>query len=163
MNRKYFIDANILITAHRSYYPFDIAPGFWDQFIEKASSKVIFIEKVSDEILRGEDQLSDWYQENSANFILMKIPDTNVINSYSRIINSINSNIQYKQSAKDEFATLADSWLCAYGLAYKHPVLTLEKYQANSKKRILIPNICREFKIECIDLFQFMRETKFKL
>ncbi len=32
------------------------------------------------------------------------------------IINSVNDNAQYKQSAKDEFASVADSWLCAYAL-----------------------------------------------
>jgi len=31
MEVKYIIDANIFITAHRQIYPFDIAPGFWEQ------------------------------------------------------------------------------------------------------------------------------------
>lgn len=39
MNNKYLIDSNIFITAHRPLYPFDIAQGFWEQLIEKASEK----------------------------------------------------------------------------------------------------------------------------
>ena len=46
MENKYIIDSNIFITAHRLIYPFDIAPSFWGQIIEKASDKIIIIEKV---------------------------------------------------------------------------------------------------------------------
>lgn len=58
MNNNYLIDSNIFITAHRLLYPFDIAPGFWEQLIEKASEKMIIIEKVNNEIVRGGDQLT---------------------------------------------------------------------------------------------------------
>ena len=27
----FLIDANSLITPHLTYYPFDFAPGFWEQ------------------------------------------------------------------------------------------------------------------------------------
>ena len=32
---KYLLDSNVFITPHRLYYPFDFAPGFWDQLAEK--------------------------------------------------------------------------------------------------------------------------------
>ena len=28
---KFILDANIFITPYRSYYPFDLARGFWEQ------------------------------------------------------------------------------------------------------------------------------------
>lgn len=52
MDKKYLIDSNIFITAHRTLYPFDIAPGFWQQLIEKAAKKIIIIDKVNSEIVR---------------------------------------------------------------------------------------------------------------
>lgn len=162
-HKRYLIDSNIFITAHRALYPFDIAPGFWEQLIDKASEKIVIIEKVNDEILRGEDQLAEWYLENKDKFNIVTIPESAVIESYGKIISSINENKQYKQPAKDEFASIADSWLCAYGLAYNYTIVTYEKYSPNSKKRIMIPNICFEFDIKYIDLLQFMRETGFKL
>lgn len=163
MDKKYLIDSNIFITAHRALYPFDIAPGFWKQLIDKASKKIIIIEKVNEEILKGEDQLTDWYKENKDKFNVLTIPEYEVLESYKEIISSINENEQYKQSAKDEFASIADSWLCAYGLAYDYTIVTYEKYAPNSKNRILIPNICLEFNIRYIDLLEFMRETGFRL
>ncbi len=83
--------------------------------------------------------------------------------SYSNIINYVNESKQYLQSAKDEFASIADSWLCAYGLAYDCTIVTLEKLQIDTKKRILIPNICTDFEIKYIDLLQFMRAIGIKL
>lgn len=161
MDKKYLLDTNILIDAHRRLYPFDIAPGFWDQLLDKASDRVVIIEKVNDEIMAGEDQLTNWYSENKSRFIIRTIPDQPVMAAYTRIINSINDSDMFKQAAKDEFASIADSWLCAYGLAYNYTIITNEIYKANIRKRIPIPNICREFNINYIDLLKFMREEGF--
>lgn len=162
MEHKYLVDANIFITAHRQRYPFDIAPSFWQQLVDKAADKIIIIEKVEDEILRGRDELAQWYNEQRSNFTILKIPEQEVILSYSKIINSVNENEQYKQSAKDEFASIADSWLCAYALAHEATIVTLEVYQQAAKKRVKIPNIYEEFDIRYIDMLKFMREIGMK-
>ncbi len=162
MGDKYLIDANVFMTAHRQLYPFDIAPSFWEQLVEKASSKIIIIGEIQKEILKGQDILVDWYERESAKFTVIDMP-LEVIESYKIIINSINDNEQYKPSAKEEFASSADSWLCAYGLALGETIVTLEKYNAEIKNRIKIPNVCEEFKVEYIDLLQFMREVGIRL
>jgi hypothetical protein len=163
MANKHLVDANIFITAHRQYYPFDLAPSFWDQIIEKASDKIVIIEKVDKEIVKGKDLLTDWYESHKSSFTLLTIPEKEILTSYSKIINSINVNKQYKQSAKDEFAMIADSWLCAYGLAYDYTIVTLEKFDPDARKRIMIPNVCIEFGIKYIDLFNFMRQVSIRL
>ena len=66
-------------------------------------------------------------------------------------------NKQYYESAKVDFANTADSWLCAYALTYNYIVVTQEVYSPNIKNRIKIPNICEEFNIRYIDLFQFLK------
>ena len=33
------MDANVFITAHRQLYPFDVAPSFWEQLVDKAADK----------------------------------------------------------------------------------------------------------------------------
>jgi hypothetical protein len=163
MGNKYIIDSNVFITAHRQIYPFDVAPSFWEKLVEKASGKIIIIEAVQKEILKGQDLLAEWYEREKIKFQVYGIPDQEVIEAYKKIISSINDNEQYKLSAKEEFASLPDSWLCAYGLAYKDTIVTLEKYSAGIKNRIKIPNVCREFDIEYIDLLQFMRELSIRL
>lgn len=163
MADKYLIDANIFITAHRQYYSFDIAPSFWEQIVDKASNRIVIIEPVKKEILRGEDILADWYISVCTNFLVLGIPDSVVLEAYRKIINSINENNQYRQSAKEKFAGVADSWLCAYGLAYNYTIVTCETYKAEIKNNIKIPNVCKEFGISYINLSQFMREVDIKL
>ena len=41
--------------------------------------------------------------------------------------------------------------------------MTLEKYDDDIRRRVKIPNVCREFGIEYIDLLQFMREVGIRL
>ena len=59
MGDKYIVDSNIFITAHRQIYPFDIVPSFWEQLADKALGKIIIIEAVQKEILKGQDQKQD--------------------------------------------------------------------------------------------------------
>lgn len=163
MSRKYLIDANVLMTAHRQLYPFDLAPGFWNQLLEKSADLIIIIEQVDQEIIAGNDNLKDWYIENKDQFELLGIPEQAVRQSYAEIVNYVDGNSQYFLSAKEEFYGVADSWLCAYGLALGYPIVTLEQPKYQARKRILIPNICEDFNIEYIDLLKFMREIEIKL
>jgi hypothetical protein len=163
MRDKYLFDANVFMTAHRQLYPFDLAPGFWEQLVEKASDRIVIIEEIEKEIRKGQDLLVEWYDRECSKFTVLGIPGLEVIRSYRVIINSINTNEQYTPSAKREFASSADSWLCAYGLALGETIVTLEKYDDDIRRRVKIPNVCREFGIEYIDLLQFMREVGIRL
>ncbi len=147
MEFKYIMDTNVFITAHRQMYPFDVAPGFWKQLVDKAADKIIIIEEVQNEILKGRDPLADWYRHQSSNFTVLETPGPKVIEAYRKVINSVNGNGKYTQLAKDEFAAVADSWLCAYALGCNLPIVTLEKYKAGVKNRVIIPNVCEEFGI----------------
>ena len=163
MRDKYLIDANVFMTAHRQLYPFDLAPGFWKQLVDKASNRIIIIEEIQKEIRKGQDLLVEWYERECAKFTVLGIPDPSVIKSYRTIISSVNDNEQYTPSAKREFASSADSWLCAHGLAFGKTIVTLETYSAGIKNRVKIPNVCRDFGIDYIDLLRFMREIGIRL
>ncbi len=162
MKYSYLLDANIFITAHRQRYPFDIVPSFWKQLIDRAADQVMIIEKVEEELLRGKDELTEWYEEQSAHFTVLNIPTQEVIASYRQIINFVNESEQYTPSAKEEFASIADSWLCAYALASNATIVTLEVYQQAAKRRIKIPNVCENFNVRYIDLLKFMREVSMR-
>ncbi len=163
MRAKYLIDANVFMTAHRQLYPFDLAPSFWEQLVEKASDRIVIIEEIQKEIRKGQDLLVKWYKQECSKFTVLGIPEPDVINAYRMIINSVNVSKRYTRLAKQEFASSADSWLCAYGLASGETIVTLETYDAEIKKRVKIPNICRVFGIQYIDLIQFMREIGIRL
>lgn len=163
MDKKYIIDSNILISSSRRFYPFDIMPGFWRQFLEKIDGKVVLIDKVKEEIFNGDDELSDWLRENQSCFIQKNMSDIDVINAYSKIIQNVADDFNYREAAKEEFARVADSWICAHALAHEYVVVTEETYEPDGKKRVKIPNICRDYGIEYINMLQFFRNIEVKI
>ena len=65
----YLVDSNVLIEAKNRYYAFDNAPGFWE-WLERAhrAGRVFSIEKVEEELLRGDDELAKWAQGHHSFF-----------------------------------------------------------------------------------------------
>jgi hypothetical protein len=65
----YLLDSNVYIQAHLSYYGMDLCPGFW-QWLEKAHDLgiVITLDKVRDELMKKDDQLSEWAKNSPDHF-----------------------------------------------------------------------------------------------
>jgi hypothetical protein len=168
MNDQYLFDSNVFIQSKNTHYSFDIAPSFWSKLNSFANDGAFaIIDKVYDELTRGKDNPDDlcsWIMEAYKGEVLPTTKDKKVLSKYKDIQDSIKDNSQYSQSAKDEFATYenADAWIIAYATVYNYKVVTFEKYEPNSKQ-IKIPNVCEKFNVECIDLFDFMRNVQLSL
>lgn len=58
---QYVLDSNIFIQAHRSVYPLDVVPSFWNKIKALAEAgTIISIDKVKKELYKNEDDLKDW-------------------------------------------------------------------------------------------------------
>lgn len=164
----YLLDANVLITPYRSYYPFDFALSFWDFIAAKAQNcSVLSIDKVKDEILRGGDYLSSWFDNNMNNYC-MTTQTSGILQAYQDLVQHVNANITYNQRAKDEFMSVnnADTWLLAYCLDAQRKeknvtIVTLEIYNPTIKRKVPIPNICKDFEIEYCNCFELLRRLNF--
>ena len=65
----YLLDANVFINAKNNYYGFDFCPAFWEWLVvANADDRVFSIERVLEEINKGEDELTDWAKEQNNNF-----------------------------------------------------------------------------------------------
>jgi predicted nucleic acid-binding protein len=161
---KYLIDANVLIAAYRRNYPMDVIPTFWENLLKEAKSERFYIiDEIFSEIKAGEDLLTEWLESNIESFIIRTSDDDLVIKSYTEIIQYVMDNDTYTLKAKTEFASIADSWLIAHAKAYNFVIVTEEVFDVNCKKRILIPNICRHFRVKYINTMQFLRDIKVKI
>ncbi|WP_420829404.1 DUF4411 family protein [Nannocystis pusilla] len=61
MSARFLLDANIFIAAKNKYYSFDLCPGFWDALADgHARERVYSIDRVHDELRRGDDDLVEW-------------------------------------------------------------------------------------------------------
>lgn len=70
MKPTYLLDANVFIQAKNLYYGFDFCPAFWDWLDEANADGTVFsIERVQDEIVAGDDQLSEWVRQRPNLFL----------------------------------------------------------------------------------------------
>ena len=169
-NKIYLIDTNSLIEPFLKYYPFDFAPGFWEQmarFIE--IGKIAVLDLVKNELLQGNDKLRDWVSAlEMGAYIDRRQPP--IIEKYSAVLQYIQSNPCYKISALQEWSkgTVADPWLIATAAVNHYTIVTFEKPNngLNARapsKNAKIPDVASEFGVEAIDLYSMMRELGFML
>jgi len=163
MNKPEFVlDSNVLMAAHRSYYAFDIAPKFWDSLIVHAKTKrICSIDRVKKEIEDGKDALWTWSKGNISNAFISTDAEE-VVNEYKIIMEWANTQSQYNQAAKSEFARVADSWLIAFAKSQTITVVTDEKHDPNIKRKIPIPNVCKKYGIPYIGTFDLIRKLGIK-
>jgi hypothetical protein len=159
----YILDANVFIEAARRYYALDIAPGFWEALIAMANNgRIISIDKVKDELDRGNDALKDWANEIFYQWFI-STDQGDVTVAYRRVMEWARSQTHYTGTAQAEFASSTDGWLIAYALAKGNIVVTHEVYNATIRKKIKIPNVCEGIGVQYTDTFRMMRDLKVQL
>lgn len=165
--KQYLLDTNIFIQAHRESYPLDVVPSFWGKIIELAKNgNILSIDKVKKEICDNsshEDELSDWCTTNLNDDFFV---DTSIyINRYFDIIRwAYSKSSHYTSNAIEEFLKidLADPWLIAYAKENDVIIVTYEKSDPLTKRRIKIPEPCKHFGVEYISLIEMFRQLRVK-
>lgn len=168
MSLQYLIDANIFITASRTYYDFDFGNSFWDFLVNQGKKKnIASIDKVFDELNNGNDELNEWANNYFSNYFIDTTTDK-VLEQYAILMQWVDKQRnQYTQNAIDEFMkeNNADTWLISLALTDKdkYVIVTFEKENNQIKRKIPIPNVCKAFNIKYCDLFQMLKKLNFKL
>jgi predicted nucleic acid-binding protein len=153
----YVLDANVFIEAHRRYYAFDICGGFWGCLLHHHDQKaIISIDRVRDELLTG-DALEDWMTDTAPDKLFGSTVEAKVTRHFAAIMTWVQSQAQFKKEAKTEFARVADGWIAAYAKAHNGVVVTHEEYAREARKRVPLPNVCKQFGIDYVDTFAMLR------
>lgn len=163
----YIIDTSSLTQAYRTYYSFDITPSFWDFLKQEFNSgRLISNDKVYDEIMWGNDDLTVWVRSliNKAAFVDTK-NEAGVLSEYSALMNWAANHTIYNQSAKNQFANFdnADAWVVACAEDKGITVVSQEVSAPLAQRAIKIPDVCNHFNIRHLDTFSFLREVGFKM
>lgn len=150
----YLIDSNVLIQAKNLHYEFDICPGYWNWLdIAHADQRVSSVERVGNELAAGNDQLTTWAAARSSFFVA---PDHAVVNSLALVSQWVVSQT-FAQAAISEFLSVADYYLIAQAHAHGHVVVSHEKFDANIRKKVKIPNVCKGLGVRCISNFEMLK------
>ncbi len=155
--RRYLLDANIFIQAKNLHYGFDFCPAFWEWLDAKnAEGVVLSIEKVADELLAGDDELTNWVNERGDDFFLK--PDDAVLPALTQV-SSWAMTQDYEPVAVSTFFQVADYWLVAHALAHGFVVVTHE-IPANTTKKLKIPNACDGLDIRFVTPYEMLRRER---
>lgn len=151
----YLLDSNIMIEAKNRYYAFDICPGFWT-WIESchARDRIFSTYAVRDELMKGEDDLTDWVKRLPSSFFVNRGPGT--IRHLTSLAAWANGSDHYLSTAKATFFASADYYLVAQGRETGFTVVTHET-ASDSKKRIKIPEAAGHLGVRIMNPFQVMR------
>ena len=171
-SEKFLIDSNSLIEPFNKYYPFEIAPRFWELMKENINNgSVILLDKVRDELLNTneEDDLTQWVRSLPKERILDH-RDQNILAIYSQIMDYLNGNENYQQNALAEWAKndVADAWLIAASTAHGYTLVTFENgnkslHPNNPSKKAKIPDVANVFNVKTTNLFGMMKSLNFNL
>ena len=153
----YVLDANVFMTAHHDYYAPDLCPGFW-KCLEHYSQegRLLSIDRVRSEIL-SPDKLVEWVKQAPSK-LFRSSAQREVVDAFSEMQMWVQGNEQFLPPAKDEFAQVADGWLAAYAKVHRATVVTQEVFDPNVRKRVPLPNVCKQFNVNYRDTFETLRD-----
>ena len=155
----YCIDTSSLIWAHRSSFTMDIAPRFWELMNDAfKSGTVISNIAIYDEIVEregDEDDLARWVKERKDYFPdLTQVAANNLATIMSKCPKLVNP-LKKKHEA--------DPYVIATAMASSATVVTQETPNGLTAHTAEIPDVCKTFNIECINLLTMMRKLGWKL
>ena len=152
--RRFLIDANALIQPYKSYYAFDICPGYWEWLLAAyEQGNLASIDRVRDEVLAQNDELAAWARRTAIEGLFLPSTQQEVATANREIMNWVAG--AYPQNQTQRFASGADSWLAAYAKVHSMIVVTQEFPRQRGK--VPLPDVCKRFGVESEDLFAMLR------
>ncbi len=158
-SHAYLLDSDVFIAAKNSYYAFAICPGFWDSLLHHHSiGNVASIDRVREELLAGRktEDLVIWVHKQLPRTFFMQSGDPAVVEAYGKVMLWVQRNPQFLDQAKAKFATEADGWLVAYAMVHGSTVVTNEQPRPESRNRILLPDVCKQFTVAYQNTFTML-------
>ena len=154
--KVYVFDTSPLSVIFRHYYP-DRFPSLWKRFNELVSNgRITSTREVYRELTRIEIPLMEWRDEHRNNvFPTSTIEELAFVHRIFSVPNFKflvpQRNIESGEPVADPFVIARAKYLGDIGI--DACVVTLEKAKENAAK---IPNVCKHFEIDCVDLEGFM-------
>jgi hypothetical protein len=157
----YLLDTNVLIDAHRDYYPIERVPEFWGWLVYLgAQGKVKIPLEMYEEIKQGNDQLASWAKQSEVGSALLLEEEVNEKN-VSMVID-----VGYAPDLTDEqvIALGRDPFIIAYALvdnANRCVVTTEVSKPSKTRQNRHLPDVCSQFGIRSCNTYIFIEEMDF--
>lgn len=152
--RLYVIDTCSLIAMTETY-PLDVFPGVWSKVDELIDTNILIsVEDVLVELSSKDDEIHKWAKSRGDIFREL---DGDVQSSAIEILNSHPNLLDIKNRKSS-----ADPFLIAVARVSGGIVVTEEVY-SGGPDRPKIPDVCKHYNIDCINLLKMLRNEQLKL
>jgi Domain of unknown function (DUF4411) len=162
----FVLDSDVFIAAKNAYYAFDICPGFWKGVLRAFQvGRVQSLDRIRSELLLGrrEEDLVQWVTNQVPAAFFYDSNDADVSAAFADVMLWVQRSTQYFDRAKAKFATEADGWLVAYSMVHGTVVVTNEQPRPDSRSRVLLPDVCLQFRVPYKDTFVMLRDLAVQL
>jgi hypothetical protein len=147
----YVLDTNVISNLHKNYYRKRFV-SLWKEFDQLvANGKITSTREVYRELhdgVPGAD--TEWAKLNESVFATPDAKEGDFVGQIYSIAH-FQANVEKQKLFKG--GRNADAFIVARAYSIGGTVVTMEKFKENAVK---IPNICKHFKIPCLDLEGFM-------
>jgi len=157
----HLLDANVLITANRLYYPLERVPEFWEWLVHMgATGQIKMPVEMIEEIRGGTDNLADWLSDHDHLDALLLGEDADVA-LVQRVTNE-----GYAPDLNDQEIEIVgrDPFLIAAALSdpADRCVVTTEVSKPSCKRaNRRIPDVCNDLRIRCLNTFALVTALDF--
>ncbi len=118
------------------------------------------IDRVRQELLlgRSDDDLVQWVGQSVPADFFLGSDIEEVVAAFTRVMLWVTRHTQYHDEAKAKFASGADGWLVAHGVASGRTVITNEQPRPGSRNQIKLPDVCNTFSVNFEDTFAMLHK-----
>lgn len=148
----FWLDACVLIEAKDGPYAFERVPSFWGFLDEQLNAGALCCPSfIFGEILVGKDRLAQWCSARKQNGLCVQ-PVREVQSRLTEIADYVVAT--YESHQANRFLTGGDPWLIAHAWHSGGAVVTQEADRDSNAKKVRIPDVCANFGVECINLYE---------
>lgn len=150
----YILDADILITAKRTYFQFKRVRQFWEWLAYQAENGNVGMPietwvKIGDKAPNQRDDLAEWVIEHKDNLVI-------VDRSYDKLFAKVLEQYKWpdgREFTETDLVTVGDDYaLVACALHLGWTLVSNEVSEGTIGANRKVPDVCADLGVECIDL-----------
>lgn len=145
------------LRAEMDRTPLIWRPQFWTILETMSDDGLLACPRmVYDELLGHHDDLANWAREREEAG-MFPYPNAAVQREFERVCTYTMGRYPDNQTRR-RFLDRADPWVIAHAIVNGGTVVTHEKRNPDVSRKVKIPNVCERFNVNCIDVYQLLRD-----